>query len=180
MPGVLPKPAAQRQRRNRSATATVLEAAPASPVELPAFRYSSVHCARCKLPLWDHNRKQFDEAGIEPHDKEPAPIDWMEPTRQWWRIIWQSPMVGEWVDADVPDLLAIAVMVDEFWRSGDTKIHAEIRQASREFGLTPMSRRSLQWEVRKLEGPKRADVEPPRKRRSGRGTLSVLTGKAAG
>lgn len=173
-----PKPAAQRQRRNRITTAAVLEAGPAQKVELPAARPSAVWCAHCSLPLWDHDRKHFEEADVDPHDKEPAALDWLKPTKQWWDTIWASPMVAEWVDADVPDLLAIAVMVDEFWRSGDTRIHAEVRMASREFGLTPMSRRSLQWEIKRLQEPKRP-TEAPRPRRSGRSTLSVLGGGKA-
>lgn len=140
-------------------------------------RVSAVHCKHCRLPLWDHTRKHFDDEGIAPHDKEAAPIPWHDATTLWWDTIWASPMVQEWVDADVPDLLAIAVMVDEFWRSGDTKIHAEVRMASREFGLTPMSRRSLQWEIKRLEEPKHRE-QAPRRARSGRSTLSVLSGKA--
>ena len=72
-------------------------------------------------------------------------------TRLWWDTIWASPMVAEWVDADVPDLLALGALVDLFWRDPDPKLHAEIRMAGREFGLTPMSRRSLQWTVRRVE-----------------------------
>jgi hypothetical protein len=74
----------------------------------------------------------------------------------WWETIWASPMTSEWVDADVPDLLALGMLVDMFWHKPDPKLHSEIRMAGREFGLTPMSRRSLQWEVKRVEQAKAA------------------------
>ncbi len=77
-------------------------------------------------------------------------------TKFWWDTIWASPMTSEWVDADVPDLLALAALVDQFWNEPDPKRHAEIRMAGREFGLSPMSRRSLQWEIKRVETAKPA------------------------
>src|SRR5574343_248908 len=56
---------------------------------------------------------------------------------------------------DLPGLVALATLWDEFWQAADTaqraKAHAEARMASMQFGLTPMSRRSLQWEVKRVE-----------------------------
>lgn len=81
----------------------------------------------------------------------------------WWDTIWASPMVAEWVDADVPDLLALGALVDMFWHKPDPKLHAEIRMAGREFGLSPLSRRSLQWEIKRVEQAKPpATTERPR------------------
>jgi hypothetical protein len=82
-------------------------------------------------------------------------------------------MSEEWVDADVPGLVALAVLMDQFWASGDSKVHAECRQAAREFGLSPLSRRQLQWEIRRIEGPKPA--APPSRPRTP-GSLAVLSG----
>jgi hypothetical protein len=178
MPGPAPKKAAQRQRRNVTTTAAKLEAPPATKVDLPTIRWSSVRCEACKLPRWHHSRRHFEEHEIEPHDFDPQPIPWRDATTRWWNTIWASPMVGEWVDADVPGLLALAVLVDEFWTFGDSKIHAEIRMASREFGLSPLSRRSLQWEIQRVEAatPK---AQPRPRRRGGRAVLSALQGGKA-
>lgn len=118
---VTPKPAAKRQRRNRTTTATVVEAGPALRPDLPA--------------------------------------DYHDLTKTWWSTIWSSPISAEWVDADVPGLVALAQLLEDFWRApreGRPKAHAEFRMAVREFGLTPMSRRSLQWEVKRVEGSKPA------------------------
>lgn len=141
-----PKPAAQRQRKNRTTTAAVLEAGAALRITLP--------------------------------ERNP---DWHPMTRSWWAVIWASPMTGEWVDADTPGLLALARLVDAFWsaEAGDAaKIHAEIRMASREFGLSPLSRRSLQWEVKRVTSPVRPAPAPAPRRGGARSMLSVLQGKA--
>lgn len=139
MPGPVPKPVSQRQRRNRLTSSAVVEAGPAMRVELPA----------------------------EYHDL----------TRTWWATIWDSPIAGEWVDADVPGLVALAQLVEDFWRADAAdraKRHAEVRMASREYGLSPFSRRQLQWEIKRIEGVRPPVASTPR--RSGRSTLSALQG----
>ena len=70
-------------------------------------------------------------------------------------------MIAEWCDADVPALVALAKLVDAFWSSGpdeSARLHAEVRMASREFGLSPLSRRSLQWEIKRLAEPGARDL----------------------
>lgn len=88
----------------------------------------------------------------------PDEREWHRLTLAWWDTIWKSPMAQEWVDADVPTLLLIADLVDRFWLTGDSKVAAEIRMQQREFGLTPMSRRSLQWEIKRA---KAGEPAPP-------------------
>ncbi len=135
MPPV-PKPAALRQRQNRTATKATIEAPPAVRVELDG----------------DHHAR----------------------TVAWWDVIWSSPISAEWVDADVPGLVALATLWDEFWGADDdlakrVKAAAEIRMASMQFGLTPMARRSLQWEVRRVErASDPAAVPTPTRRRDPR------------
>lgn len=191
MPGPAPKAAAKRQRRNRTTTAATLEAMPAGKLPLPDVRWSTITCLfpGCPLPKWRHNRTWFErleeeqeEAGqpvLAPHDYDPRSVAWRPTTVLWWDVIWASPMADEWVDADVPGLFALAILIDEFWVSGDSKIHAEVRQASREFGLSPFSRRQLQWEIRRLERP--APAAKPKKPAGrpaarARGVLGILEG----
>lgn len=182
MPGPPPKPAAQRQRRNKTTTAATLQAAPATKVALPAYRVSALTCQHCDLAAWEHTRHHFEKArraGIDlsVHDYAPRELAWRPGTGDWWDVIWASPMAEEWVAADVPGLLALAVLVDEFWTTGDRGIHAEMRTASREFGLSPLSRRQLQWEIRKVESARKPEAQPPSRR--GKPTFAVLTGKSA-
>lgn len=120
---VAPKPAALRQRRNRTTTQATIEAPPA---------------LRPQLGDGHHPR-----------------------TLAWWDAIWSSPISAEWVDADVPGLLELAVLRDAFWTAETgperAKIHAELRQGDMQFGLTPFGRRSLQWEIKRVE---RASTSP--------------------
>jgi hypothetical protein len=80
---------------------------------------------------------------------------WHEQTRAWWRDVWSSPMAPEYDDSDRHGLFALAVLVDDFWRTGDSKLRkeiaAEIRQQRQCFGLTPIDRRRLQWEIERTD-----------------------------
>lgn len=186
MPGPLPTPASKRQRRNRTTTAATLEAPPASRVDLPPHRVSDLRCAACPRPSWHHTkaawmreeRESEDFVPEDVHDYIPRPLEWRQATRDWWAIIWASPIADEWVDADVPNLLALAVLVDQFWTNGDRGVHAEMRQAMREFGLSPLSRRQLQWEVKKLAAVSKPAAAPAPTRKTTRSLLSVLEGRA--
>jgi len=79
---------------------------------------------------------------------------WHEQTRAWWRDIWSSPMAPEFDESDHHGLFALAVLVDDFWSTEDAKLRkelaAEIRQQRQCFGLTPMDRRRLQWEIERV------------------------------
>lgn len=120
MPGPVPKPAALRQRRNRVSTAATLVAEP------PRRRAPS-------LP--------------ELKGADGAVREWHPLTRAWWRAVWHSPMAGEYLDADIHALLRLAVLVDMFWREPSRELAGEIRLEQQCFGLTPIDRRRLQWEI---------------------------------
>jgi hypothetical protein len=80
---------------------------------------------------------------------------WHEQTRAWWRDIWSSPMAPEYDESDQHGLFALAVLVDDFWQTDDAKLRkdlaAEIRQQRQCYGLTPIDRRRLQWEIEKVD-----------------------------
>ena len=65
-------------------------------------------------------------------------------------------MVPEWTDSDVDTMYLAAKLMQEFW-SAETSANVcralagEIRQLLAQCGLTPMSRRSLQWEIERAE-----------------------------
>ncbi|MFI1580026.1 hypothetical protein [Embleya sp. NPDC020630] len=83
----------------------------------------------------------------------PPMREWTEQTRAWWADVWASPMAGEFVDgrADIHGLYVLAVLVDEFWQDPSTGLAAEIRLQRQCFGLTPIDRRRLQWEIERGE-----------------------------
>lgn len=177
MPGPNPKPPGQRQRRNRTTVAASFEAPPAIKPELPE-RTSFYRCVYpgCPLTGLAHNAERFAKAEIEPHDFEGVPVPWHPLARGWWDVVWASPMAREeWIDADVPNLLMLVSLVDDYWRFGDKGVAAEVRQQSREFGISPMSRRTLQWEIKRLEAVT-AKPEPTKPRaRTSRAKSNVLS-----
>jgi hypothetical protein len=60
-------------------------------------------------------------------------------------------MASEYVQADVHGLYRLAALVDAFWHEPDKELAAEIRLQQQCFGLTPLDRRRLQWEVERVE-----------------------------
>lgn len=96
-------------------------------------------------------------------------------TREWWRTVWRSPMATIYLPADVPALVRLARLIDlECRGDGDGVTRQEIRQLEDRFGLSPLARRRLQWEVDQAAG---AGTPPPSKAGSeGRGRKGrVLT-----
>lgn len=81
--------------------------------------------------------------------------DWHPLTLQWWTDIWRSPMAPEFDDSDRHGLFALAVLVDDFWTADSPslrmKLASEVRQQGQRFGLSPIDRRRLQWEIEKAE-----------------------------
>lgn len=81
--------------------------------------------------------------------------DWHPLTVRWWSDVWSSPMGPEYDSSDVHGLFALAVLTDDFWRasspSARTVLAAELRQQSQRFGLSPLDRRRLQWEIERTD-----------------------------
>jgi hypothetical protein len=73
--------------------------------------------------------------------------DWHGLTEIWWHDIWASPMAPEFDQSDVHGLYLLATLVDQFWNDPSTSLAAEIRLQRQCFGLTPIDRRRLQWEI---------------------------------
>lgn len=118
---VASKPASTRARRNKTSTRALLSAVP-NP-DIPNL---------------------------------PGHTEWHEPVRQWWNRAWSSPMAPEWTDADQDAMFLAARLMQQFW-DDETRAAArvqtatEIRHVLMQCGLTPLSRRSLQWEIEKAE-----------------------------
>jgi hypothetical protein len=92
--------------------------------------------------------------------------DWHEMTLSWWRDLWASPMAPEYDDSDRHGLFKLAMLQNDFWTAETAKerkeASAEIRLQEQRFGLSPIDRRRLQWEIEKSE----AAVEQGTKRRT--------------
>lgn len=132
MPGPQPKNPAQRRRRNTVSTTKTLVALSAAALLVPA------------LP----DRDVVDPATGEVEAWHPAAVEF-------WDSLWNSPMASEYDRSDLSGLLILADLVHDYWagKRGMTKkeIAAEIRLQRREYGLGPMSRRSLQWTIEQAD-----------------------------
>lgn len=135
MPGPLPKSPTLRQRRNKAATRALLVAS-----EMPRLRAPS-------LPELTRTRKRKGEEIV-------VKDEWHPMARKFWEAVWSSPMRFEFLRADEPALFRLVYLVDQFWKKGSLAIAAEIRMLEREFGLTPLSRRRLEWTVAQAEEAK--------------------------
>lgn len=89
-------------------------------------------------------------------DGETVGIDWHPMTVSWWEDTWRSPMAPEFDQADIHGLFALAVLVDQFWTQPSAGLLAEIRLQRQCFGLTPIDRRRLQWEIDRGEEAERS------------------------
>jgi hypothetical protein len=142
MPGPTPKDPRTRQRRNRTATQANLP--PASETlenEVPA------------LPKRD--------------DKQP----WHHMVVEWWKSVWRSPMSQEFLDADMRGGLYLLADLHQLrWTSETNRqlidVAKEIRLQEQRFGLSPIDRRRLQWEVARGEEAERRRKRPPPKPQS--------------
>jgi hypothetical protein len=146
----LPKPPALRQRRNRETTRALLpteeQAAEGTVPELPALG----------------GRQK-----------------WHVMVTQWWDSVWKSPMAGEYLAADKEALYVLARLHQDFWTAKNRKDRqqsaAEIRQQGVRFGLSPIDRRRLQWEVEKGDqAEERTVVRRQRKEASGKDPRDAL------
>ena len=77
--------------------------------------------------------------------------DWHDLTLEWWADIWASPMAPEFDSSDRHGLFILATLVDGFWKSPSQALAAEIRLQRQCFGLTPIDRRRLQWEIERVD-----------------------------
>ena len=64
-------------------------------------------------------------------------------------------MAAEYLQADLHGLYILAELVDRFWVDPSPALATEIRLQRQCFGLTPIDRRRLQWEVERVEAATR-------------------------
>ena len=150
MPGPAPKPAHLRQRRNKKAGATTLPDPETETTE------------KKKIPaLQNPDKRKFHRL-----------------TRAWWRRVWESPMASEFLPTDEDGLARLALLVDNYYHHPHKEILSEIRLQEARFGLSPVDRSRLQWEVLKGEEAEKRrkppKMEHPTSSKDPRGVLGVV------
>ncbi len=91
----------------------------------------------------------------------PKTFKWTAKGKRYWQKIWESPMAVTYIDADLPGLERMTMLV-EIISTGDITqgILSELRQLEDRFGLSPLARRRLQWDIDKANGLHNPPVEP--------------------
>lgn len=112
----------------------------------PAPKHASVRARQNKTSTASTLRLVHDVKAPDLPDGQ-----WHEMTEAWWRDVWASPMAPEYDDSDRHGLFILAMLVNEFWERPTREAAAEIRLQRQAFGLTPIDRRRLQWEIEKAD-----------------------------
>ncbi|WNY15106.1 terminase small subunit [Rhodococcus phage MacGully] len=84
------------------------------------------------------------------------PTEWSKAVQRWWNDIWSSPMSNEFHDSDIHGLYLACFYLQQtlnpYIPFKDRLAASKAYETSvRNYGLTPMSRRSLQWEIERVE-----------------------------
>lgn len=105
---------------------------------------------------------------------------WHQLTTEWWADIWASPMAPEYDSSDVHGLYVLADLIDSYWYADTPRargaLAAEIRLQRQCFGLTPIDRRRLQWEIERTSEAQ----DKGARRRAAQKPASVKPGDALG
>lgn len=94
---------------------------------------------------------------------------WHPMTLKVWREWWESEMASEWLKTDVTGLGMLAVLYDSFFHEPNVDVMKEIRLQRACFGLTPVDRSRLQWEIGKGEEAERKRSRPAPLRKAAAG-----------
>lgn len=152
MPGPPPKEASKRARGNKTSTKATLSTVVDH--EVPPLPDPEHWLARPVI-----NGQEVTFGGDD------APVDWSKAVKDWWITIWTSPMSNEFHESDTAQLhlacFYLHQVTNPYIKMAERLAAAAKHEACvRNFGLTPMSRRSLQWEIEKV-----TEAEDRRKRR---------------
>lgn len=142
-----PKHQSARARRNKHSTRATLQQTDIDDIDIPP------------MPAF---YEKFYDAEAQDWRKRQVPYEIQAIIA--WETWWKSPMRGEWTQADYIGLCRLIILENRFWRGeGD---HSEIRLSQKDYGLTPLDRRRLEWSIEssekaKDEGAKRRSRTSP-------------------
>lgn len=109
-----------------------------------------------------------------PEIPNPDGRPWHPLTLDAWRNAWESPMASQWLETDADALGRLALLWDEFYKKPSADALKEIRLQSALFGLSPLDRSRLQWEVTRGEEAERKRAKPASSVKPGTDLRKVL------
>lgn len=106
---------------------------------------------------------EIPDVGLVPH---PAKKGWDKRTKAHWRKIWSSPIAKEYLEVDVEGLYLLMDLVEDYWGAKSVRdkvsLEGSINRQRQEYGLSPKSRRQLQWEIKRVEAAPTVQRSQPR------------------
>lgn len=128
--GPAPKDPGTRQRGNSTSTKAKLSVVRPEDIEIPPM-------------------PNADEYIADPFGQK---AQWNPAVVRWWNDIWSSPMSAEFSDSDIHGLYLGCMYFHEQLNplakpTARASFATKFEQVVRNYGLNPMARRSLQWEI---------------------------------
>lgn len=99
---------------------------------------------------------------------------WHPLTEVAWTHAWESAMSTQWLETDVDALGRLALLWDEFYKKPAGALMAEIRLQESRFGLSPLDRSRLQWEIKRGEDAERQRTPAPSAAKPGSDLRKIL------
>ena len=96
-----------------------------------------------------------------PDIPNPDERTWHQLTLEAWQHAWESPMASQWLETDIDALGRVALLWDDFYKAPDVRLMSEIRLQEQRFGLSPLDRTRLQWEVTRTDEAERKRPKAP-------------------
>lgn len=118
------------------------------------------------------------QKGTIPPIPNPDQREWHPLTLEAWGHAWASPMATQWLETDADALGRLALVWDEFYKRPSADALKEIRLQSALFGLSPLDRSRLQWEVSRADEAEQKQTrraEVPRRRTGTADPRHILT-----
>ncbi len=88
----------------------------------------------------------------------PPGVDWHPAVQAMWDDLWASPMAAEYHASDLHQLVVMARVHQDFYDAetptGRREAAVELRLQRQAFGLTPLDRRRLEWQIESAEQAK--------------------------
>lgn len=111
-----------------------------------------------------------------------VPADWHEQTVAWWDDVWTSPMAAEWDVSDVHNVAVVALLYDDIWTATTARERkdalSEYRLQRADLGLSPYSRRRLEWTI-EAAGEAKDRGKERRSRQTGAGAPGAGSARTA-
>lgn len=96
-----------------------------------------------------------------------GPVAWSPVVVQWWETIWSSPMSNEFHSSDTAQLhlacFYLQQTVNPYLKMSERLAASKAHEACvKNFGLSPMSRRTLQWEIERVSAAQQENAKKAR------------------